>query len=96
MLKSDDIFAESIARYGKDLPLDIAVEECSELIKAISKLKRYHFADAGLEQDVIEEIADVQFTIDHLKILFECEYEVEKKYTARLGRLYNKLKRGTE
>ncbi len=50
---------------GDDLTLTIAVEECAELIQAITKVKRYGFN--GLYQSNLhEEVADVLICIAEL------------------------------
>lgn len=57
----------SIALYGTDMQTTICMEECAELIQAISKLKRYNPEDPTntvsrneLIENLYEEMADVQ------------------------------------
>nr|DAE54661.1 MAG TPA: nucleoside triphosphate pyrophosphohydrolase [Caudoviricetes sp.] len=57
----------SIARYGVDEQTTVCMEECAELIQAISKLKRYNPEDptntvsrGELIENLYEEMADVQ------------------------------------
>lgn len=53
---------------GEDLTLTIAIEECAELIQAITKVKRYGFN--GLYQSNLhEEVADVLICITELVAL---------------------------
>lgn len=63
----DAVEMRSIARYGNDTQATVCMEECAELIQAISKLKRYNPEDptnkAGrseLIENLYEEMADVQ------------------------------------
>ena len=63
----------SIARYGKDTQTTVCMEECAELIQAISKLKRYNPEDptnkmgrAELIENLYEEMADVCICFDLL------------------------------
>lgn len=63
----------SIARYGKDTQTTVCMEECAELIQAISKLKRYNPEDptnkvgrSELIENLYEEMADVQICFDLL------------------------------
>lgn len=53
---------------GDDLTLTIASEECAELIKAITKVKRYGFHDE-YEDNLHEEVADVLICITELVCL---------------------------
>lgn len=63
----DAVEMRSIARYGKDTQATVCMEECAELIQAISKLKRYNPEDptnkvgrSELIENLYEEMADVQ------------------------------------
>lgn len=65
----------SIARYGIDAQTTVCMEECAELIQAISKLKRYNPEDPTnvasrkeLIENLYEEMADVQICFN---LLFE-------------------------
>lgn len=57
----------SIARYGNEVQTTVCMEECAELMQAISKLKRYNPEDptnkvsrSELIENLYEEMADVQ------------------------------------
>lgn len=59
--------------YGKAQYMQ-TMEECSELIKALSKLQRAEVLEDGQKismaiKDVIEEIADVEVMLEQLKYL---------------------------
>lgn len=65
----------SIARYGIDAQTTVCMEECAELIQAISKLKRFDPEDPNnmvsrteLIENLYEEMADVQICFS---LLFE-------------------------
>ena len=65
----------SIERYGIDAQTTVCMEECAELIQAISKLKRLDQEDPNnmvrrteLIENLYEEMADVQICFD---LLFE-------------------------
>jgi len=64
---------KAISKYGEK-QLDIAQEECAELIQAISKWKRYGNEKAKL--NVIEEVADVTIMLEQLKIMFGITEEI--------------------
>jgi NTP pyrophosphatase (non-canonical NTP hydrolase) len=64
-----DLYRAKIARYGEKQAV-VAMEECAELIQAISKTIRY---DNGgtYRENLKEEIADVFVVIETLKIMHE-------------------------
>lgn len=71
--QADAVETRSIARYGKDKQTTVCMEECAELIQAISKLKRYNPEDptnkvgrSELIENLYEEMADVQICFDLL------------------------------
>lgn len=64
------IYKDSIDNFGQNLQFDVSVEECSELIKAIIKLKRN--ATIKNLNDLCEEIADVEIIIEQLRYIASC------------------------
>lgn len=85
-----EILSKVIAKYGEN-QLNIAQEELSELIQAISKIKRYpNSKDAQL--NLIEEIADVSIMIEQLQMYFGISNEViQDEADIKLDRLENKM-----
>lgn len=63
------------------------MEECSELIKELSK----NIRGADNEAQIAEEIADVEITLDQMKILFNCDYDVETQKASKLLRLAQRV-----
>lgn len=58
--------------FGRDRQLQQAIEECSELIQAISKYNRllngeYAGKDKKIIANLVEELADVEICIEQLK-----------------------------
>ncbi len=67
---------------GKELQTTVAMEECAELIQAISKLKRYG-ENLSRRFDLIEEMVDVEICIEQLKYFFnvsETEMDAIRDY----------------
>lgn len=64
---------------GEGLTLTIATEECAELIRAITKLKRYGFYDR-YKNDLHEEVADVLICITELVALGYLDIDKVKDY----------------
>ena len=83
---------EIITHYGLPKQLDIVVEECSELIKAICKAKRSYEPDkVCITTDMLEEIVDVQIMLTQLiQVMSPLEYDY------LYGQIDYKLKRQTE
>lgn len=57
-----------VETYGNDAQEDMAIEECSELVKAILKFRRSDEKTAEMREAVIDEIADVQIMLTQLEI----------------------------
>ena len=65
-----DLYECNIQYHGIEQETTIAMEECSELIQAISKCKRYGCINKYRE-NLIEEMADVLIMIDELKMIYQ-------------------------
>ena len=82
------VIAESILHYGKNNQSTVCMEECAELIQAISKAKR-----GKINRDnMIEEIADVLICIELLKQMYMISDEkinkwIEKKQAREAERM---------
>lgn len=75
--QADAVRMRSIARYGKDTQTTVCMEECAELIQAISTLKRYNPEDptnkvgrSELVENLYEEMADVLICFDLLTEIY--------------------------
>lgn len=85
------VIAESILHYGKNNQSTVCMEECAELIQAISKAKR-----GKINRDnMIEEITDVLICIEMLKQMYMISDEkinkwIEKKQAREVKRISQK------
>ena len=61
-----NVVKKSIEHYGADLQTVVCMEECAELIQAISKMKR----GKDNRDNLIEEMADVMICIEILKQVY--------------------------
>lgn len=83
-----NIISNSIQHYGKNNQSTVCMEECAELIQAISKAKR-----GKINRDnMIEEIADVLICIEMLKQMYMISDEkinkwIEKKQAREAERI---------
>ena len=66
----NDLYERNIKYHGIEQETTIAMEECSELIQAISKCKRYGCINKYRE-NLIEEMTDVLIMIDELKMIYQ-------------------------
>ena len=84
-----------ITANGMNKQLDVAIEELSELIQAICKIKRRDslsnesFAVKG---NLAEEMADVEIVLAELKLMFDNEDNVKEWKDYKLDRLEKRLK----
>ena len=67
------IYNKMIEKYGQKDQMLIAVEECSELQKAILKFLRGRCNQI----EIAEEMADVEIMLEQLKIMFNNKEEIE-------------------
>lgn len=90
------VLHKAIIAYGEDSQMDMAIEEMSELTKALLKHRR---AKNGPEiqdfeqirNNITEEIADVTIVLEQLKIMFDNEDAVEKIKSEKIQRLKQRL-----
>ena len=68
---SQKLLERMIQKYGESKQLDIAIEECSELIKAISKFKRESDKENihARITSIAEEEADVRIMLEQINIM---------------------------
>lgn len=88
----DIVFRRCICEYGTQPQVDVAIEEMSELIKAL--LKWRWAKGAGLtkaREDIIDEIADVRIMCRQMEILFQAEDEVERRIDFKVDRQRKRL-----
>ena len=90
--KYDIIFRRCICVYGVDSQIDMAIEEMSELTKALLKWRRAKGAELTVKRtDIIDELADVLIMCRQMEILFQCEGEVEKRINTKVYRQLERL-----
>lgn len=85
---NEETLKDAIERYGTPAQLDMAIEECSELINAIEKFRRGRVE----VKDVVTEIADVQIMCAQLEIIFGGSSKiVEMERARKMDRLRTRL-----
>lgn len=89
-LSRERILTAAIVKYGTIAQMEMAIEEMSELTKAICKYKRALGAGnvtPDIEANIIEEMADVQIMLDQMKLIFGPCWDEENKKLARLAQM---------
>lgn len=83
------ILERAIETYGKDMQLNVAIEEFSELIKEICKHKR----GEDNRDNIIEEMADCYIMLTQLEIIFGINYfpDIDKVIKGKNDRLEKRL-----
>lgn len=74
-----ELIEKIIDKYGIQAQSNIAMEECAELIQAISKcLRSKDIVPILVREYLIEEMADVSICLEQLKVMYSIDdYEIE-------------------
>ena len=95
-IKKPDVLRDAIATYGIAAQVDMAIEEMSELTKALCKERRTQLVPgkhAEAHANVIEEIADVAIMLKQLLIMFDKDGEIQKEVDYKIDRLEQRLQK---
>lgn len=85
------ILEENIKAHGVVEETVIAMEECAELIQAISKVKRYGFSKE-CAANLIEEIADVNIVVLELMMIFDIsDDDIAEVIDRKIQRIHKRL-----
>ena len=93
-IKRPEALQEAVAAYGTHAQVDMAIEEMSELTKALCKERRCGLGQGSRAQahaNIIEEIADVVIMLAQLLIIFDKDKEIQKEIDYKLNRLAERL-----
>ena len=88
-LKIKNDLVAIINHYGVAKQLDMCIEECAELIQAISKFKRKESNETV--KNLIEEMADVSIMLSQLSIIFDND-ELSKIMGEKVKRQLERIK----
>lgn len=80
-----ELLMRAIRFYGAEAQENMCVEECAELVQAINKKHR------GKPHNIPEEIADVEITLEQLKLINCCKADVERIKQTKLKRLAERI-----
>lgn len=96
--KKSEILERAIERYGCTAQIDVAIEEMSELIKALLKQRRADVIQdedklLKAEADIAEETADVYIMLAQLCMIFENGELVKSEIERKVARIAERLKK---
>jgi NTP pyrophosphatase (non-canonical NTP hydrolase) len=80
-MMKEDVLSLAIKTFGEKEQEEVAMEECAELIQAISHKHR------GRKNNIAEEIADVEIMLEQLKIINDCHEKTAHIKRKKLLRL---------
>ena len=88
------IMQRAIDKYGVQSQVDKLVEECSELIKAVLKLR--YAKPTGVEHDILidavsEETADVEIMLEQVHMIYCNDAKVAEYREKKLERLKHRM-----
>ena len=96
-IKNPEVLQDAIGRYGAPAQIDMAIEEMSELTKAILKNRRNYAAITAdergrLREAIIEEAADVIVTVAQVVMIYAEPEEIQAEVDFKINRLRERLK----
>jgi len=77
------LYKEAVDKFGKKHQLLVAVEEMAE---AIAKISQFVNRGRDVEEEMIEELADVSIMVEQMKVIYGM------RLTTAIGKKLNKLK----
>lgn len=86
-MTDDEIYLLAEITYGAQSQIDKAIQECAELILALSKWGENRAEKA----EVVDEIADVKIMMRQLELIFGVEDDVSKRVEYKVRRLRRRL-----
>ena len=84
------IYNQAIEHYGVNSQIDIAIEEMSELTKALLKHRRYGTEDTY--KDIRDELADVEICLQYIRLIYSIDDKsLEFIKNSKLDRLKKRM-----
>ena len=95
-IKNPEVLQRAISEYGKRAQVDIAIEEMSELTKALLKYRRARLFGTVNDQrkgreSIVEEAADVLITVAQVIMMYDYDNEIQAAVDLKVNRLRDRL-----
>lgn len=97
-IKNPEVLEKAIKKYGVSIQSDMAIEEMSELTKAILKNRRIWRFGSEEElkkqvENIVEEAADVLITVAQVIMMYDYEGKVQDIVDFKINRLRERLEK---
>ena len=86
----EEVYLQTFRHYGPVGQMVVAIEEMSEVIKAITKWLRSDTPEKVVPS-IIEEVADATIMLEQLRLIFGINEEVCEAMDAKIERLREKV-----
>ena len=86
-----DTYNAALAKWGMVPQLYVAIEEMSEVIKALTKFMRDPDRMEDAIASIIEEVADATIMLEQLRLIFGINDEVCEAMDAKIERLKERV-----
>lgn len=83
------IYKDAFIKWGANLQLNLLIEEASEVIYAVCKLKRDSCTTNF--NKLAEEIADIRIVLEQIECMFELTRKIREARDFKLERLKKRL-----
>ena len=90
-----EVYASALVKWGEAGQITVAIEEMSEVIKALTKFVRYPDRLEDALPSIIEEVADATIMLEQLRLIFGINEEVCEAMDAKIERLKERVSDGT-
>lgn len=95
-MEKETIYNKALSTYGREHQMLVCIEECSELIKALTKYCRIgidlEYTECGkVVNSIAEEIADVKIMLEQVTMALDIHGEVNRQQIAKVERLEHRL-----
>lgn len=87
------VYRDALEQYGQRTQIAVAVEEMSELTKALIKVYRGGRDMEAKVAAVAEELADVTIMLEQLRLIFDCNDEVCRIMDEKVQRLQGRIEK---
>ena len=97
-IKNPEVLQKAIRKYGHSAQVDMAIEEMSELTKALLKYRRgCHSGTVNdlqrMWENIAEEAADVLITVAQVIMMYDYDNEVQAVVDFKVNRLQERMRR---
>lgn len=86
-----EVYDAALVKWGEAAQITVAIEEMSEVIKALTKFIREPEPTGNALPSIIEEVADATIMLEQLRLIFGINDEVCEAMDAKIERLKERV-----